>query len=244
MTLSQTKEKLAQLKLPGFIDVMNELFTHPKAPTLTIDEAMALMVDKELLIRQQRRLNRLHKIAKLRYPNACVESIDYQQARKLNQQKLKQLALGDWVQQQHNVVLMGPTGVGKTYIACALADKVCRLNYSVRYFRVARLVELLRMAHADGSYHRFLAQLAKTNLLVLDDWGIDKLSRQTRQDLLEILEDRSGLQSTLITTQLPSECWHQYIGDSTIADAICDRLLHQAYVISIEGESMRKPNKS
>lgn len=244
MTIAQTKEKLSQLKLPGFMEVFNEQFNNPKAPTLTIDELLSLMVERELMLRHERKLHRLQKVAKLRYPNAAIEGIDYHQPRQFNQQQLRLLSQGDWIKHNHNLILMGPTGVGKTFIACALGDKACRQEHSVRYYRVSRLIENLRIAHVDGSYQRLLAQLAKVKLLILDDWGMDKLSRQARQDLLEVLEDRSGLQATLITTQLPADCWHNYIGDSTIADAICDRLLHDAYLITIEGDSMRKSKKT
>jgi len=241
MFTQQTKEKLLDLNLAGFIQVLDEVAANPSmATSLDINDVLGLMVDREFDQRDNRRFKRLMKAAKLRYPHACIENIDYQQPREFNQQQLRQLVSCQWIQQSHNLVLRGPTGVGKSFIACALGQQACRMGLSTRYFRTTRLNEQFRVAHADGSYQRLLSQLAKTQLLILDDWGIDQLNRQARQDILEVLEDRASRGSTLLTTQLPTEHWHEYIGDSTIADAICDRLLHRAYTISITGDSMRK----
>lgn len=236
----QTKEKLNYLKLDGFIQVAEEINNNPSQPILDMPEWLTLMVDRELQLRDARRLKRLIKTAKLRYPNACFEDIDWQQQRQFNQKQLRELSHNQWINKARNIILTGPTGVGKSYFACALGQQACRMQYSVRYFRMPRLIEVLHIAHADGSYHRKLELLAKTQLIILDDWGIDQLEREARRDMLEVLEDRVGNTSTIITSQLPIEHWHQYIGDGTLADAICDRILHNAYKLNIQGESMRK----
>lgn len=237
-----TKEKLMQLKLPAFIEVYEEMLANP-TQTLSLAEALDMMVDREIILRDNRRIKRLLKIAKLRYPSACVTQIDYQQKRQLNKELMQQLTHCQWVHEARTIIFIGPTGTGKSYLACALGHQVCQKSYGVRYYRVTRLVELLRLAHADGSYHRFLEQMSKVKVLILDDWGIDQLDRQARRDLLEVLEDRYDKLATVITTQLPTNCWHHFIGDNTIADAICDRLINNAYVIKVTGESMRKSKK-
>jgi len=241
--LSQlTTDKLSHLKLPTFIDVFNEIMNNPTV-TLTLEESLAMMAEREILARENRRVKRLHKAAKLRYPSAAVTNIDYRQQRKFQGHSLKQLTHCEWVAKGQNVILVGPAGVGKSYIACALAHQACQLFYSVRYYRVARLIEILHLSHADGSYTKLLDQLAKIQLLVLDDWGIDQLDRQARRDLLEVVEDRYAKSATIITTQLPTDNWHHFVGDDTIADAICDRVINNAYAITITGESMRKNKK-
>lgn len=236
----QTKEKLNYLKLEGFLQVAEEIQQNPKQPVLDMQEWLALMVDRELQLRDNRRLKRLITAAKLRYPNACFEDIAWDAVRKFNQKQLRQLSHCQWINQARNIILIGPTGVGKSYFACALGQQACRMQHSVRYFRMPRLIEILRIAHADGSYQRKLEQLAKTQLIILDDWGLDQLEREARRDMLEVLEDRVGNTATIITSQLPIEHWHQYIGDGTLADAICDRILHNSYQFNIKGDSMRK----
>jgi DNA replication protein DnaC len=235
----QTKTKLEQLKLQSFIDVFNEIINN-NSQSLSLDEALTMMVDREIITRDNRRLTRLLKAAKLRYPSACIAHIDYQQPRQFEQERLRQLTHCQWIAQQRNCILTGPAGIGKSYIACALGHQACQLSFSVRYYRVPRLVEILRMSHADGSYSRTLERLAKIQCLILDDWGIDQLDRQGRRDLLEVLEDRYAKTATIITTQLPIDRWHQFIGDDTIADAICDRIINNAFTITMSGESMRK----
>ncbi len=238
MLIGQTKQKLSELKLPGFIQVLEETLVNPSS--LSAAEIIGLMADRELVNRQNRRQSRLLKKAKLRYPQASIENIDYQKTRTWNQQQYLSLTDCAFIRQNRNLVLTGPTGVGKSFLACSLGYQACRLFFSVRYFRVPRLLENLRIAHADGSHTLVLEQLSKTQLLILDDWGIDRLERQGRKDLLEILEDRYQRGSTIVTTQLPIELWADYIGDSTLSDGICDRLLSNAYQINLSGESMRK----
>lgn len=236
----QTREKLQNLKLDGFIEAYAELVSKSSSSNLTTDEWLTMMVDREVTLRDNRKLKRLMKAAKLRYPNACFEDIDWQQQRDFNQSQFRELSHCEWVKNGLNAILVGPTGVGKSYLACALGHQACRKKYSVKYFRLPRLLESLRISHADGSYQKKLDQISKTNLIILDDWGIDQLERDSRRDILELLEDRVGITSTVITTQLPVEHWHHYIGDGTLADAICDRVLHNSYQFSIKGESMRK----
>lgn len=236
---TQTKDKLMQLKLATFIDVFEEIIRNSKQ-SLTLEESLNMMAEREILSRENRRLKRLLHAAKLRYQNACVTDIDYRQPRQFEHDQLRQLTHCQWIQQQRNVVFIGPAGTGKSYFACALGRQACQMKFTTRYYRVARLVEILHLSHADGSYTKTLEQMAKIQLLILDDWGIDQLDRQARRDLLEVLEDRYAKSSTIITTQLPLEMWHQFIGDDTIADAICDRVINNAYKITITGESMRK----
>lgn len=244
MLNQQTRDVLTQLKLPGFIEVLDEIQNNSTMHHIELSEAITLMADRETLNRKRRKQQRLLRSAKLRYPQASIESVDYQAKRAFNQSQFRELLDGQWVDQARNIILIGPTGVGKSYLACALGYQMCRQLFSVRYYRVSRLVEALKLSHADGSYSKLLEQLAKKHVLILDDWGIDQLDRQARRDLLEVLEDRSARMATVITTQLPVQHWHHYIGDDTIADAICDRVINAAYQLNIEGNSMRKMNKN
>ena len=171
---------------------------------------------------------------------AHPEDIDYRHPRGLNKSQFADLVSSQWVHQHHNVLITGPTGSGKTYLGCALATQACRHGWSVRYFRTSRLLEALSIAHGDGRFPKLVQQLAKTDLLVLDDWGLEKMTLSQRNDVLEIMEDRHGLRSTLITSQLPVTQWHKSIGDATLADAILDRLLRNSHKLKLKGESMRK----
>jgi DNA replication protein DnaC len=239
MLIQQTKEQLHTLKLTGMLDALEQQLAQPKTHELAFEQRLALLVERELLYRENRRLARLLSAAKLRV-NACMEDIDYRHPRGLEKARMASLASGEWIRQSLNLVITGPTGCGKTWLACALGNQACRQGLSVRYLRVPRLFEQLRIAHGDGSYARLMNQLLKTDLLILDDWGIQKMAAVQRSDLMEVIEDRHGRRSTLIASQLPVDHWHEYIGEATLADAILDRLLHGAHRLNLRGESMRK----
>ena len=239
MLIQQTREHLYTLRLTGLLQALEEQLAQPAMADLGFEHRLALLVDREILYRENRRLERLLKIARLRV-SACVEDIDYRHARGLEKSRMASLIALDWVRQSLNLCLTGPTGCGKTWLACALAHKACREGYTVQYLRLSRLLRELMIAKGDGRYPKLLANLAKVDVLLLDDWGLMKLSAENRRDLLEVLEDRHGIRSTIATSQLPIEEWHNVIGDPTLADAILDRLVHNAYKINLRGESMRK----
>lgn len=234
-----TLDKLQQLRLTGMHKALREQLALPEIEDLSFEECLGLLVDRELTEREDRRLQTRLRQARLRQ-NACLEDIDYRAPRGLDKALITQLATGQWIRERLNVILLGPTGVGKTWIGCALAHHACRQGYTVRYLRLPRLFEELRLAHADGRFPKLMSTLAKTDLLVLDDWGLTTLDTEARRDLLELLDDRHGQRSTLVTSQLPLAHWHEIIGDPTLADAILDRLVHNAYRITLKGESMRK----
>jgi DNA replication protein DnaC len=239
MLHQHTLEKLYMLKLTGMAAAFEQQLAQPAAEELAFEERFGLLLDQEILHRDNRRLSRLLKAAKLRL-NACVEDIDYRHPRGIDRSFMSTMASCQWVQRHHNLAITGPTGSGKTWLACALGNQTCRQGLSVRYFRLPRLFEMLRIAHGDGSYPRLMNQLAKTDLIILDDWGIQKIAPAQRNDLMEVIEDRHGLRSTLIASQLPIEHWHDFIGEATLADAILDRLLHTAHRLPLKGDSMRK----
>jgi DNA replication protein DnaC len=239
MLNQQTLEQLRTLKLTGMLDALEQQQAQPQTHDLSFDERLALLVEREVLHRENRRLSRLLKAAKLRV-QACVEDIDYRHPRGLEKSHMASLASCCWIRQSHNLCITGSTGCGKTWLACALGNQACRQGLAVRYLRLPTLFEQLRIAHGDGSYPRLMNQLLKMDLLILDDWGIQKITPSQRQDLMEVIEDRHGRRSTLITSQLPVENWHDYIGEATLADAILDRLLHGAHRLNLRGESMRK----
>lgn len=239
MLKQQTREQLHALKLTGILDALEQQQAQPETHDLAFEERFALLVDREVLYRENRRLARLLKAARLRV-DACVEDLDYRHPRGLQKSRMAQLASGDWIRQSLNLCLTGPTGCGKTWIACALGNQACRQGLSVRYLRLPTLLEQLLIAHGDGSYVRLMGQLLKTDLLILDDWGIQALTNPQRNDLMEVIEDRHDRRSTLIASQLPIDHWHEYIGEATLADAILDRLLHGAHRLNLSGGSMRK----
>lgn len=239
-----TLEKLRGLRLGALADSWLEQQGNADLQTLGFDERLAMLVDAEWLDRQNKKLTRNLREAKLRLGQAAVEDIDYPTKRKLEKTVIRQLATCTWVEAHQNIIITGATGSGKTFIACALAQQACRKGYRALYRRVPRLFHELALVHADGTYPRFLAKLARIDVLVLDDWGLVPLGDTERRDLLEIIEDRYGNRSTILTSQLPSKSWHDHVGDPTIADAICDRLLHNAHKIDLKGESRRKEKET
>ena len=243
MLTEYTLNTLKALRLPGMAAAFEEQSVNPAAQSLSFDERFGMLVDCELTWRDNRRLSRLLREARLKSSQACVEDIRYGEGRKLDKSLMAQLANCQWIHNHQNLILTGATGCGKTWLACALGNAACRQGLSVIYVRTPRLFEELRIAHGDGSFSRRLASLAKTDLLILDDWGLSPLDQGERNDLLEVLDDRVASRSTLITSQLPTEHWHDYLNDPTLADAILDRVLHAAHKISLTGESLRKQPK-
>jgi DNA replication protein DnaC len=235
-------EKLTKLRLLGMLLALKELMSTSDWDRLSFEDRLGLLVDREITARENRQLASRLKKAKLRQ-SACVEDVDFRHRRGLDQALFLQLAQCTWIKEHHNVLIIGPTGVGKTYLACALAHKACREGYAALYFRLPRLLQELALSRGDGRYTGLLKAIARADLLVLDDWGLKSFTVDQQHDLLEVLEDRHGLRSTLITSQLPTDHWHELISNPTVADAICDRLVHNGYRITLKGESMRKTKK-
>ena len=234
-----TLEKLHGLRLTGMVQALQEQAQMTEIDTLSFEERLGLLVDREVTERENRRLKTRLKKAKLRQA-ASVEDLDWRARRGLDKALVAKLTQSDWIEAKYNVLIIGPTGVGKTYLACALAHKACLNGYSVYYARLSRLLDELQLARGDGSYGKRLLQLSKIHVLVLDDWGLMKLSITQQRDLLEVIEDRYERRSTIITSQLSVDHWHETMADPTLADAILDRLIHRAYRLKLEGESMRK----
>src|SRR5215475_6360007 len=241
MLNQQTLTRLRALKLFGLAEAFAQQLEQPPTQALAFEERLALLVEREVSYRDNRRLQRLLRAAKLRQ-QACVEDVDYRHQRGLDRTLVATLTNCDWIRAQHNLHITGPTGTGKSWLACAFGNQACRQGLSVRYERTSRLLDQLRVARGDGSYHKKLALLARIDLLILDDFGLKQLQQQERHDLLELIEDRHGLRSTLITSQLPIGAWHEYLNDPTVADALLDRLLNGAHRLELKGESMRKRN--
>jgi DNA replication protein DnaC len=239
MLIQPTLDALNALKLHGMAAALSEQMTQSAAQGLSCEERIGLLVEREAVFRENRRLTRLLQQAQLK-ERACLEDLDFRARRGLDRAHIATLTACDWIRVGQNLLIQGATGCGKTFLACALAHQACRQGLSALYVRAPRLFEELSLAHADGSFRKRLAGLAKTSLLVIDDFAISPLGARERRDLLEILDDRIGARATLITSQLPVEHWYEYIGDPTLADAILDRLLHSAHTLTLEGESMRK----
>ena len=239
MLNQQTIEQLRALRLDAMARAFGEQLEQPVFGELSFEERFSMIVLKEVTDRDNRRLAKLLKAARLRQP-ACVEDIDFRHPRGIDKPNLLSLATCDWIRRGQNLHITGLTGTGKSWLACALGNQACRLGLSVRYERVPRLLDQLRIARADGSFGKRLVALAKTDLLILDDFGIKPLAKSEKHDLLEIVEDRHDRHSTLLTSQLPIAQWHEYLGEPTVADALLDRVLHNSHRLELVGESMRR----
>lgn len=239
MFVSHVVERLTQLKWPGMLAAFQEQLGMTDITALSFEERLGLLLDREKLQRENRWLERRIKQAHLRQ-SAVIEGIDFRSQRGIDKAEILSLASCEWVRRQQNIIITGPTGIGKTYLACALAQKACREEFTASYYRLPRLLHELSVARGDGTYDNVLKKIAKIDVLVFDDWGLAVLTEPQRKDILEILEDRYQLRSTIITTQLPIEKWHEVIGDPTIADAILDRVVHNSYKLTMKGDSMRK----
>ena len=243
MVIQETFEKLGDMKMHGFSRAFQEQLDGDGYDELGFEERVSFLVDREWSDRETRRLTRRLQQAKLRDSSACVEDIDFRHPRGLERATVRRLGEGEWITKHRNVVVTGPTGTGKTYIGCALGQNACRAGHSVLYRRVPRLIDELAVARADGSYGKLLTRIGRTDVLILDDWGLTPLSDTGRRDLLEVIEDRHGHRSTMVLSQLPIKLWHKYIGEPMVADAILDRLVHNAHKIQLKGGSMRKERK-
>lgn len=239
MLIHQTAEKLRQMKLHGMAELLLNQQSQTAAGELCFEERLGLLVDYEWTHRQNKRLARLLKKAKLKL-EACLEDINYQHPRNLDQAVMAHLSSCQWLLTGQNVLISGPTGVGKTYIACALANMACRQGFSARYYRLSRLLMELNSCRADGSLPKFMNQLAKIDLLLIDDWGLAPLNSEESRDFLDIIDDRVSARSTIVAGQLPVEHWHELMHDPTVADAVLDRLFHHAHKLKLTGDSMRK----
>ena len=240
MLLEPTINKMQALKLNGMVEALEEQRRTTDKGSWSFEDRLAMLVERQWLWKENRTMKTRLKFAKLRQ-TACVEDINYRHHRGLQRSVIDHLAASDWVQCGQNCIITGPTGLGKSYLACALAQKACRDGYRTMYFYAPKLFRALLAGQADGSLPALLKKIARTRLLVIDDWGLEKASPTQYRDFLEILDDRHGLASTLITSQFPPDRWHELIGDATVADAILDRLIHGAHRIDLDGESMRKP---
>ena len=237
-----TLDKLQAMKFTGMARAFAEQLDTADIAELDFDERFALLVEREWTERRSRQLTNRLRRARLRHPDACLEDVDYRRPRGLDKALLASMGACQWVREHLNILITGATGAGKTWLACALAHQACREGFSALYLRLPRLFEELDIARGDGRYPKLLQSLGKTDVLILDDWGLTPLGATQRRDLLEVLEERHARRSTLITSQLPVAKWHDFIADPTLADAILDRLVHNAYKFPLKGKrSMREP---
>lgn len=247
MLIKQTLEKLRAMRLAGLADAFAGQCEDPQMSSLGFEERFSMMVDHQWTVRQNKALSRRLINARFKL-QACVEDIDYSHSRGLDKSLVRSLATSQWVATHHHLIIVGPCGVGKTYLACAFAQKAARDGFTALYTRAPRLFRDLAVARADGSLDKLMSKIARTDVLIVDDWAMASLSETERRDFLEICEDRYNNRSTILTSQVPVSLWHERIGDPTSADSILDRLVHNAYKIELKGASMRKlrgnpPNK-
>lgn len=243
MMMNTTLEQLRGLRLHGMAAGLNEQMAATGTQAMSFEERMALLVEREVHWRGDKKRERLLKDARLKYSQAAIENLDTRAGRGVDRRAVTALVLGDWIESGHSILITGPTGAGKSWLACALAQYACRRGHSAIYQRVPRMGEELRIRHGNGTFGKWLLQLAKTDVLLLDDWGMAALDAQTRADLLEIIDDRAATRATIITSQLPIEHWHAWVGDATIADAILDRLMQRHHRFTLTGESLRQKEK-
>ncbi len=239
MLAHQTAEKLKKMRLPGMAEAFLNQLSQPSNTTMSFEEKLGLLVDYEWTHRQNRKLERMLKKASFKI-SACMEDIDYQHPRELNRKVMENLSTCQWILSAQNVIITGPTGTGKTYLSCALGNQGCRQGFSTRYFQVSKLLSKINMAKGDGTLPKLLNELAKTDLLVIDDFGLAPINAPEGRDILEIIDDRYQRGSTIVSAQLPVEHWHETIADPTVADAILDRLIHNAHKLILKGDTMRK----
>jgi len=243
MLTHPTLDKIVGMKLWGMAKALEEQRRMPEVESLSFEERLGLLVDREVTERRNRKLRLRLKKARLRLA-ACLEDLDFRHPRGLDKALLLELGSCRWIGDRHNVLITGPTGVGKSYLACALGQKACREGFRTLYFRLSRLQEDLQIARGDGRFGKILASLAKVDLLILDDWGLTPWDDPGRRNILEILEDRHQLRSTIVSSQMPVAAWHEMTGDPPLADAILARLVHNAHNIEVKGDSMRKTHKT
>jgi len=237
--IEATVDKLVTMKLHGMVEAVQEQIKSRVYKDLSFEERLGMLVDREMDSRQDRKLRTLLAKARFRYQGASVEDINFTAKRGITKDVILSLSQNGWIRDKRNIIITGSTGVGKTYMACAIGNSACRAGISTYYARLPRLFQELKISRADGSYGKLLQRLSMVNLLIVDDWGLSPLSDTERRDFLEIMEDRYNVRSTIISSQIPTEKWHDLIGEPTIADAICDRLIHNAHKIKLTGKSMR-----
>ena len=240
--IEATIEKLIAMKLSGMAEGLQEQLNNNAYKDLGFEERLGILVDKEKILRENRQLKILLSYAHLRHHNACFEDIDFRTRRGLSKDVILKLSQNEWIRSNQNIIIVGPTGSGKTYIACALGNSAVRQGIRTTYVRLPRLAQELKIAKADGSFVKFLSRLQRIRLLIIDDWGINPFTDDERRNFLEIMEDRHNVRSTIIASQFPIDTWHDIIGEPTLADAICDRIVHNAHKITLKGgtDSMRK----